>query len=129
MEHPDIYLLVKQAHIGFVVLSLGLFVFRGSLAVFGVYRPNRVTNIVVHGVDTLLLLCGVSLAVMISINPLVTPWLMTKLIALVGFVLIAGAGVRRGRTRTVRLLAFIFALAVFLYIVLVATTKTPLVLS
>ena len=129
MAHPDIYLLVKQAHIGFVVLSLGLFVFRGSLAVFGVYRPNKVTNIVVHGVDTLLLLCGVSLAVMISINPFVTPWLMAKLIGLVVFVLIAGAGVRRGRTKSVRLLAFILAIAVFLYIVTVAVTKNPLIFN
>ena len=129
MEHPDIYLLVKQAHIGFVVLSLGLFVFRGALAVFGVYRPNRVTNIVIHGVDTLLLLCGVSLAVMISINPFVAPWLMAKLIGLVVFVLIAGVGVRRGRTKSVRLLAFILAIAVFLYIVTVAVTKNPLIFN
>ena len=129
MVNAHLYLLLKQAHIGFVGLSFSLFVLRGPLAVRGAYRPNKVTNIVVHGVDTLLLLCGISLAVMISINPLVTPWLMVKLIALVGFVIIAAIGVRRGLTRNVRLLSFILAIIIFMYIVSVAITKNPLIIN
>lgn len=129
MEYADLYKSLKHAHITFVVLSYVLFVFRGWLAVSGTYRPGKVTSILVHGVDTLLLLLGISLAVLLQINPFATPWLMAKLIALVGYVLIAAIWVRRGKTKKVRLAAWIFAQVVFLYIVLVAITKSPLLVA
>lgn len=129
MEYADLYKSLKHAHVSLVVLSYVLFVFRGWLAVSGTYRPSKVMSIFVHGVDTLLLVFGVSLAVLLQLNPLVTPWLMVKLIALVGYVLIAAIWVRRGKTKTARLAGWIFAQVVFLYIVLVAITKNPWVVS
>jgi uncharacterized membrane protein SirB2 len=65
---------------------------------------------------------------LLQINPLVTPWLLIKLIALVGYVLIAAILVRRGKTKRVRLVGWIVAQVVFLYIVLVAITKNPLLI-
>jgi uncharacterized membrane protein SirB2 len=128
MEYASIYKTLKHAHVSFVVLSYVLFVFRGWVAVSGTYRPGKLVSIFVHGVDTLLLLFGLSLAVLLQINPLVTPWLMIKLIALVGYVLIAAIWVRRGKTKKVRLVGWIVAQLVFLYIVSVAITKTPLLI-
>lgn len=128
MEYASVYKSLKHAHVIFVVLSYLLFAFRGWLAVSGTYRPGRVMTIFVHGVDTLLLLLGVSLAVLLQINPLVTPWLLVKLIALVGYILIAAILLRRGKTKRVRLLGWVIAQVVFLYIVLVAITKNPLLL-
>ena len=128
MEYASIYKTLKHAHVSFVVLSYVLFVFRGWVAVNGTYRPRKLISIFVHGVDTLLLLLGVSLAVLLQINPLVTPWLLIKLIALVGYVLIAAIWVRRGKTKRVRLVGWIVAQVVFLYIVLVAITKNPLLI-
>jgi uncharacterized membrane protein SirB2 len=128
MEYASIYKSIKHAHVSVVVLSYVLFVFRGWIAVSGKYRPGKLISIFVHGVDTLLLLLGVSLAVLLQINPLVTPWLLIKLIALVGYVLIAAIWVRRGKTKRVRLVGWIVAQVVFLYIVLVAITKNPLLI-
>jgi uncharacterized membrane protein SirB2 len=128
MEYADLYKNLKHAHITFVVLSYVLFVFRGWLAVSGTYRPGKVTSIFVHGVDTLLLLLGVSLAVLLQLSPMVTPWLLVKILALVGYILIAAVWMRRGKTRRTRLVGWIIAQVVFLYIVFVAITKNPLLL-
>ncbi len=98
MEYASIYKTLKHAHVSFVVLSYVLFVFRGWVAVSGTYRPGKLVSIFVHGVDTLLLLFGLSLAVLLQINPVVTPWLFVKLLALVGYILIAAIWVRRGKT-------------------------------
>lgn len=126
MEYTTIYKSLKHAHVGFVVLSYLLFSFRGWLAVNGAYRPGKVMGVLVHSVDTLLLILGVSLVVQLQINPFVTPWLLLKLIALVGYVLVAAIWVRRGKTKRARFVAWIIAQLVFLYIVLVAITKSPL---
>ena len=128
MEYASIYKTLKHAHVSVVVLSYLLFVFRGWIAVSGTYHPGKLISFFVHGVDTLLLLLGVSLAVLLQINPLVTPWLLIKLIALVGYVLIAAILVRRGKTKRVRLVGWIVAQVVFLYILLVAITKNPLLI-
>ena len=117
---------LKHAHVGLVALSYGLFVLRGVFAIRGVYQPTRFTNIVIHGVDTLLLLCGVSLAFLLQLNPLTTPWLMAKLVALVAYVVVAAALVRRGRCRATRIAGRILAQLIFLYIVWVALTCNPL---
>lgn len=128
MEYASIYKNLKHAHVSFVVLSYLLFVFRGWLSVSGTYRPSKVMSIFVHGVDTLLLLLGVSLAVLLQINPFVTPWLFVKLIALVGYILIAAIWVRRGKTKRIRLIGWGIAQVVFLYIVLVAIIKKALLI-
>ena len=121
------YIGLKHAHVSFVIVSYLLFVFRGAFAVRGTYQPTRFWNLLIHGVDTMLLLCGVSLAIWLSLNPWVTPWLMVKLIALVLYVLLAALLVRRGRTRTIRLAAYVVAQLIFLYMVLVAISHNPLV--
>ena len=121
------YIGLKHAHVTFVIVSYLLFVVRGAFAVRGTYQPTRFWNLLIHGVDTLLLICGVSLAVWLSLNPWVTPWLMVKLIALVLYVLLAALLVRRGRTRTIRLAAYVVAQLVFLYMVLVAVSHNPFV--
>ena len=119
------YVALKHAHVGFVILSYALFVIRGALAVRGSYRPTRWSNRLIHGIDALLLLCGVSLAVVLQLNPLTHPWLMTKLVLLVLYVLLAATLVRRGRTWAHRIVGYVLAQLVFLYIVWVAVSKNP----
>lgn len=120
------YTALKHAHISFVVLSYLMFVIRGALAVRGSYQPARWSNRLIHGVDVLLLVCGVSLAVLLQINPLTHPWLMTKLVLLVLYVVLAASLVRRGRTQMHRLLGYVLAQLIFLYIIWVAVSKNPL---
>ncbi len=126
MSFTALYAMLKHTHVTLVVISLVLFVWRGYLAVHGRYRTTRLRNLLIHGVDTLLLLCGVSLAVLLAMNPLHTPWLFAKIVALVAYVLVAAIAVRRGKTLRQRQVAWYLALAIFLYMVSVAITKNPL---
>ena len=121
-EYPNLKLL----HVGFVLSSLLLFCWRGFYAVHGRYMAKRGVRIAIHSVDTLLLTTGVLMAVSLSLNPLTSPWLGTKLVALVFYVL-AGAKAVRGPSARVRLVYFALSLLIFAYIVAVALTKNPIV--
>lgn len=126
MSFAAVYAMLKHTHVTLVVISLVLFLWRGYLAVHGRYQTTPGKNLLIHGVDTLLLLCGVSLAILLAMNPLHTPWLLAKIVALVAYVLVAAIAVRRGKTLRQRQVAWYLALAIFLYMVSVAITKNPL---
>ena len=49
--------------------------------------------------------------------------LTAKLLALVAYILLGTIALKRGKTKTVRTIAFVAALAVFAYIVKVAITR------
>ncbi len=123
MEIID-YQHLKLSHVSLVVLSYVFFCYRGLLALGGNYHPSRFFHRLIHTVDTLLLICGVSLAMMLSLNPLVISWLGAKIIALFLYVVIASLAIRLGKSFRVRLLAFVFSQAIFSYMVIVAITKS-----
>jgi uncharacterized membrane protein SirB2 len=87
---------------------------------------SRWVRIVPHVVDTLLLASAVALAVLLRQNPLVQPWLAAKLIALGAYIGLGTVALKRGRTPRIRIVAWIAAQAVFVYIVCVALTRNPL---
>jgi len=122
MEIID-YQHLKLSHVSLVVLSYVFFCYRGLLALGGNYHPSRFFHRLIHTIDTLLLICGVSLAMMLSLNPLVISWLGAKIIALFFYVVIASFAIRRGETFRTRLVAFVVSQAIFGYMVLVAITK------
>ncbi len=118
--------LVKHLHVTFAALSLLGFVTRGVW----MWResPNlarRWVRITPHVVDTLLLLSGLVMVFLYGFYSGHHTWLAVKLTALVGYIVLGSVALRRGRTRRVRGIAFLAALAVFGYIVAVALTKTP----
>ncbi len=86
---------------------------------------TRLVRILPHVIDSTLLGAAIALVVMLSINPLATPWLMAKLIALVFYIGLGVFALRRGKTKTLRLGYLIAALTMFLYMVSVAMTKNP----
>ena len=86
----------------------------------------RWVRIVPHVVDTLLLASAITLAVIIGNAPITHGWLTAKVIGLVLYIALGTVALKRGRTRAVRIGAFIAALLVFAYIVSVAVTKSPL---
>ena len=49
-----------------------------------------------------------------------------KLLALLLYIVLGMVALKRGRTRTVRILAWLAALGVFVYIVAVAVSRNPL---
>lgn len=118
------YLALKSVHVGAVIASFGLFFLRG---VWMMTVPARLearwVRVVPHVVDTVLLASAVALAVLTAQYPFVQPWLTAKVLALVLYILLGTVAIRRGRTRRVRVTAWILALLVFGYIVAVALTR------
>lgn len=120
------YAAVKLTHVAGAALSLMLFVLRGGWTIAGSPRVDaRWVRSVPHVNDTLLLAAGVALIFLTRQYPGEAPWLTAKLIALVLYILLGMAALRRGATMTARLGAWCAALAVFLYIVAVALTRNP----
>jgi uncharacterized membrane protein SirB2 len=61
--------------------------------------------------------------------PFVQNWLTVKILAVIAYIAIGSIALKRGKTKTVRVYAFIAALATFAYIASVAVTKQVLVLG
>ncbi len=121
------YLEIKLVHIGLVLASGVLFALRGLLLQLGqrwVLAPSiRRASIVL---DTLLLLSALLLLAILRLNPFTTPWLATKLILLGVYISLGVIALRRGRSRTTRLVAWLGALLVFVFIYSVARAHHPL---
>ena len=118
---------LKYLHIAFVALSFSLFFLRGLWMLnSSSMLQQRWVKITPHIVDTGLLLSAIALAYQLSMSPLSTPWLMAKIIALVLYIVVGTIAIKRGKTRTIRLTAWVTALFIFLYILAVAITHNPL---
>jgi uncharacterized membrane protein SirB2 len=126
-RHHLSYLTIKYLHISFVILSFTLFFLRGIwMLQSSPLLTRRWTKIFPHIIDTALLVSAIALAIQLSISPLAAPWLMTKIIALVVYIVLGTIAIKRGRTRKIRITAWVAAMLVFLYIVGVAMTHNPM---
>jgi uncharacterized membrane protein SirB2 len=85
------YLLIKHAHIIFVMLSISGFIAR-SLFCFikGKGTLPKWARILPHINDTLLLSCGVYLAFLLRLNPIEMHWFGLKLICLLFYIFLGG---------------------------------------
>ena len=119
-------LLIKHLHVALAYITVVGFVARGALAlVDSPLRRAGWIRIAPHVIDTLLLACGIALAVQLSLSPLTQPWLAAKIVALVLYI---GFGVlaMRAKSTRLRLIAFVAALATVAYIFAVAYSKQVL---
>lgn len=119
------YALLKAVHVMSVGLSLGGFLLRGvGVAAGAAWARGRLARTLPHINDTVLLLSAVALAWTLRFHPLEQPWLAAKLLALPLYIALGAIALRStSRRRTV--LALVAAVAVFAYIVMVATSKSP----
>ena len=119
-------LLLKTVHISCVVISYSLFFLRGiwSLRDSPIMRRRWVRR-VPHVVDTLLLASAIALAFSIEQYPFVDAWLTAKIIGLLLYIALGSVALRFGRSKTIRIAAWLAAQAVFAYIVLVAISHNP----
>lgn len=118
------YSLLRLMHIGTVYVTLVLFVLRGFWMLLDSPRlKQRWVRIVPHVNDTLLLIAAIGLVVVAELNPLDQPWILAKIIGLLAYIGLGTVALKRGRTKPIRVTAFIAALGVFAYIVAVAVTK------
>ncbi len=124
------YLALKSIHVSCVAASYALFVLRGLGMIRGSpWLARRSVRILPHVVDTVLLASAAMLAVTIHQYPFVHAWLTTKVLGLAAYVALGTVALKRGRTRGVRIAAWLAAQAVFFYIVAVAVRHDPWPLS
>ena len=124
----EYYLQIKQAHIGLALSSGALFALRGLLMLLGAGRIARALplRIASWSIDTALLTAALMLLVVLKLNPLVTPWLAVKLIALVVYIGLGHAAMRTAGGRARQALYLLLALGVFAFIYSVARSHHPL---
>ncbi len=121
------YASLKIVHVSCVAASYALFVVRGIWMMReSSHLQQRWVKIVPHLVDTLLLASAVALAVMSHQYPLANGWLTAKVAGLLIYIGLGTVALKRGKTRRVRVTAWLAAQAVFFYIVAVALTRQPL---
>jgi uncharacterized membrane protein SirB2 len=121
------FLLLKSLHMTLAGISVLGFVIRGVWMVQESRHLDRAwIRTAPHVVDTLLLLSGLGLAVVWQISPLAHPWFAAKLVAIVAYILAGSVALKRGRSRKLRITSFLVALLCAGYVVMAATTKSPL---
>ena len=122
------YVTIKHIHITSAMLSGSFFVLRGIWMMReSTMLQNRVVKILPHVVDTILLASALIMVFWSGQYPFVQNWLTVKVFALIAYIVLGTVALKRGRTRSVRVCAFVAAIVVFAYIGLVAMTKQALV--
>jgi uncharacterized membrane protein SirB2 len=122
----DAYTGLKTLHIATAALSISGFLLRG----LWMWRNSpllghRLTRVLPHINDAVLLLAAVGLVVLTGQYPFVVPWVTAKVLALVLYIALGMIALRRGRTRALRTAALIGALLTFGYVLAVALTRRP----
>ncbi|MFZ2991083.1 SirB2 family protein [Ideonella sp.] len=118
---------LKLTHIALVIASGGLFTLRGALVLAGHgWAMARHWRLLSYGIDTLLLIAGVTLWVQLSLNPMSSTWLGAKLLLLVLYVVLGSLALKRARTPMARLGSYIAALMVYALMGSVAHSHHPL---
>ena len=121
------FLLLKTIHVSCALISFALFFLRGIWSFNGspIMRQGWV-KIVPHVVDTLLLISALALAFTIQQYPFVDTWLTAKFFGLLLYIGLGSVALKYGKSKAIRISAWLAALAVFAYIVLVAKQHNPL---
>jgi uncharacterized membrane protein SirB2 len=122
--------LLKAIHVSTALVSYVLFFVRGVWMMDDAPRlRDRWVKVAPHVNDTVLLGAALWMAALIHQYPLTDAWLTAKAAGLVLYIALGVVALRTGRTRGVRIAAWVAAQAVFFYIVAVAVTRNPLVLA
>lgn len=121
------YFTLKLIHQSAVTLSITGFVARGAAALTdAAWVRSRAARTLPHIVDTVLLVSAITLAWMLRLNPLTTPWLGAKILGLLAYIVLGMLALKPTRPRGVRIAAWLAALLCFAQIVATAITKSAL---
>ena len=119
------YLALKPSHVTAAVLSICFFMIRAWWSVTGsALLQKKFVRIAPHVIDTVLLACGLGMAGMLGAAA-AAPWLYTKIVLLVAYIIVGTYAIKRGRTPQTRAIAAVIAVLIFMYIVGVALYRSP----
>jgi uncharacterized membrane protein SirB2 len=123
----ELYPQIKWVHVAAVYTSGTLFFLRGLALHLGAKWPLAApVRFLTYGIDTVLLTAAVMLAILLHQYPFVHAWLTVKVTLLVVYIALGVFALKRGRTRQVRVICWLAALAVFAYIISVAHAHNPM---
>ncbi|GAB4510189.1 MAG: SirB2 family protein [Sulfuricaulis sp.] len=118
---------LKYVHVSCVILSGTGFFIRGIWMTHGSsWLQNKWVRVLPHIIDATLLVSAILLVLQIRQYPFVHGWLTAKVLALIAYIVIGAIGLKYGKTKKIRVTAWLVAMAIFLYIVLVALTRQVL---
>lgn len=118
---------LKHSHMLFAVISGVFFLVRGCWMLMDSQMLQKVwVKVLPHVNDTLLLVCAIGLCVVTQQYPFVESWLTVKVFMLIAYILLGTIALKRGKTKSIRVVAFFAALASFIFMVSVARTHHPL---
>ena len=119
--------LLKHVHVTCVVLSISGYLVRGVWMLReSPWLQKKWVRVAPHVIDTILLGSAILLAMQIQQYPFVQAWLTAKVLALIAYIVVGVIGLKYGGTKKIRVGAWLGAIAIFLYIVLVAFTRQVL---
>lgn len=121
------YLILKHVHVTAAFLTITGFMLRGywMLTESGKLQ-HPVVKVAPHIVDTVFLLAGVGMILLVQLNPLTQPWLLAKFAGLLAYIVLGTIAIKRGPTKQVRTAALVAAIVAFIYVAGVALAKSPL---
>ncbi len=121
------YLVVKHLHVACVAISGTGFLWRGLRMLADAPPPTRRwLRVAPHVNDTLLLVAAIALVMLSGQYPFVEGWLTAKVFGLIAYIALGSLALKAGRTKGVRIAAWLAAIMTFAYVVSVALTKNPL---
>ncbi|MGB5539055.1 MAG: SirB2 family protein [Gammaproteobacteria bacterium] len=123
-------MIAKYIHVACVIITFLLFFIRGIWMIIDPDLLQRKwTRRLPPVIDTVLLVSAIVLCFTIRQYPFVHAWLTTKVVLLFFYIGLGMLALTYGKTRRIRVGSWIAAQLCFMYIVAVALTKNPLVLS
>lgn len=122
--------LVKLIHLSCAVLTLIGFVGRGILVYrHSPYLSRRWLKIAPHIIDTLLLGSAIYMAINLSLIPWESSWLGVKILLVLVYIGLGMVAMNPRYQTPTRLIAWASGILVFIYIVSIALTKSPTLIT
>jgi uncharacterized membrane protein SirB2 len=123
----EYYLALRHVHIACAVLTIALFALRGGLMIAeSQWLRSRALLILPHVIDTVLLTSALMLTTIVHQYPFAQGWLTMKVVLLVVSIVLGSIAIKRGKTKRIRIAAFVAALLTISFLVTVARTHHPL---
>lgn len=117
------YEALKHTHMLCAFLSISGFILRSIWAFQGSNLLNhKVSKVLPHINDTILLICAIAMAITIEQYPFVSSWLTAKVLGLIAYIILATYTLKRARNNQHRAVFFVLSIVSFGYIASVART-------
>lgn len=123
-------MLVKYIHVSSVILTLLFFIIRGIwMIIDSANLKKKWVKILAPIIDTVLLTSAIILATKTEQYPFADHWLTAKVLALIIYIALGMFALNYGRTKNIRITAWLAALFCFCYIASVAISRNPLIFN